>query len=524
MEEARPGRPRVNPDYNPVCARDKMASAVAEIYLHPLPAMATDDKGHASMKELQLYFGLTMTKLRKLLVTAGVYSFVKDGVDMVKVVQDLHRQGKSLEEIKELLSISTGTANSFLPYKSGTYNADFTADEYDYTNVSTEARRKRNQRKREKLKDTNRLENRKGEIADMEEQRTAMLCDSEENLQEPLQQDFAYVMQEQMDNRKEEKLEGCERGRRGSFSSIRYVHGKSLEKYIFYPKAGDFYRNRLQDDYEQHYIIEAGEGMYGVKDEQGKAHMFMLQHCNVGSGICIMLKEIYKCLKNGKLRAGQPRTEYEFYAVGPRQKQDQLVKEVIEKAVISLQNLSVQRKKAGMLSPESNLIKNGYYYFAKDVGSIEIFDNPNGAVQFCLDGVAYSAEEAVKLFSPYSGWRMQYQIVDRTENALENDMILMPVRINEDTLVSELNDLVFLVSEKHRGDFISYKDVPVFDTIFANIVEKLGAYYKSRPREMAKKAGDKLINILKEIGTDDDMFPEYEIQMVRDAVKDLWER
>ena len=69
------GRKKVNPDYNPVKARNEMAEAAAQIYLHPEADMETDRNGKASMKAMKEYFGLTMTKIRKLLVTAGVYSF-----------------------------------------------------------------------------------------------------------------------------------------------------------------------------------------------------------------------------------------------------------------------------------------------------------------------------------------------------------------------------------------------------------------------------------------------------------------
>lgn len=150
------GRPKVNPDYDPVRARDDLAAAVAKVYLHPASAAVTDGSGRTAMKELQETFGLSMTKIRKLLVTAGVYTFPKtlrDGrtVEMVSEVKRLRDAGKSIKEIGEILGVSRGTVTSFLPYQSGTYNADFTADGYDYTNVSAEARRKRNQRKRERM-------------------------------------------------------------------------------------------------------------------------------------------------------------------------------------------------------------------------------------------------------------------------------------------------------------------------------------------------------------------------------------
>ena len=46
------GRKKVNPDYNPVKARNEMAEAAAQIYLHPEADMETDRNGKASMKAM----------------------------------------------------------------------------------------------------------------------------------------------------------------------------------------------------------------------------------------------------------------------------------------------------------------------------------------------------------------------------------------------------------------------------------------------------------------------------------------
>ena len=118
------GRPKANPNYNPIKARNGLSSAVAKFYLHPSAEMDVDKEGHATMKSLELYFDWTITKIRKLLVSASVYRFYKYGVDMVEAVSDLYNKGYTLEMIKDTLCISTGTVSSLLPYKLGTYNAD----------------------------------------------------------------------------------------------------------------------------------------------------------------------------------------------------------------------------------------------------------------------------------------------------------------------------------------------------------------------------------------------------------------
>jgi hypothetical protein len=58
--------------------------------------------------------------------------------------------------------------------------------------------------------------------------------------------------------------------------------------------------------------------------------------------------------------------------------------------------------------------------------------------------------------------------------------------------------------------------------LFKKIVEKLDYYYHGNARDYGRAAADALVKRLKKIGSDDSIFPEYEIKMVRDAVKDLW--
>ena len=91
--------------------------------------------------------------------------------DLVKSVVEFYENPED-EEIRKKLSISVGTLNSLTPYKSGAYNADFTVYGYDLSNVSTDARRQRNQRKRNKMKE-DALKERQVSIEEMEDKRIA---------------------------------------------------------------------------------------------------------------------------------------------------------------------------------------------------------------------------------------------------------------------------------------------------------------------------------------------------------------
>ena len=75
------------------------------------------------------------------------------------------------------------------------------------------------------------------------------------------------------------------------------------------------------------------------------------------------------------------------------------------------------------------------------------------------------------------------------------------------------------MTQNHDGKFLSCKDVSAFDVLFEKLIKKLSYYYHSNPRNMGKDAGNRLIQILKEVGTDDEMFPEYEIKMVKQVIE-----
>lgn len=582
------GRPKVNPNYDPIRARDELSNAVAKLYLYPSAEMDVDKDGHATMKTLELYFGLTMTKIRKLLVSAGVYRFYKDGVDMVEAVNNLNSKGYTLEMIKDTLHISTGTANSLLPYKLGTYNADFTTDDYDYSNVSVDARRKRNQRKRERMKKPELIDNRNREVKELEEfmeeknktfrdrfndKKNEELKKSRQEAKEWLKDrgfddsediyskvaasvesgvlklsdvpDYKKLLAEdeieKMENdnlrtirflvsyvlnklrfvEEDEEIEELRVKTMGKkFVSSRYVHGKPVGAYLFKPKKGEYYRESL--DYCEE-IIDSNEDMYGVIDENRDTHMFIIQYVEFESAINVTMSEVYKCNKKGQLYSKHSNTEYEFVAFGSIERQDKLVREVIEKTVVALQNLTVTRRKDIGFNPDCHLVDDEYYYSVKEVGTIRIGENRHDGVYFQIDGKKYKPYDVMKLFGPYCGFNIRYQIGDKTDDVLESDMTLMPMRIDEDTLSVELNDLLFALSDDHDCTFISYENVAAFDVLFQKIIDKLKFYHRANQRAFGEAAANKLISILKEVGTNDDMFPEYEIKMVRDAVKELWE-
>ena len=69
--------------------------------------------------------------------------------------------------------------------------------------------------------------------------------------------------------------------------------------------------------------------------------------------------------------------------------------------------------------------------------------------------------------------------------------------------------------------FMSYKDVSKFNGLVLNPLLDLLEEYNGREPDEAKDAAERMIKILEGIPTDDDMFPKYEIENLKNSVKSL---
>ena len=491
-------RPKINPEYDPVKARDKLVQAVTDLYLHPQSVETMDQDGHTTMKEMMNTFGLSATKIRKLLVTGGHYHFyktLKNGrkVDMVKEVSDLIHEGKNTEEISSILEVSRGTVSSFMPYQSGVYHADFTADGYDLNNVSTDARRQRNQRKRNKMKEESVMKEKKAELHSAEQ-----------------------TLNELRDRKSMDKA---------LLKKVTQIHDSGLWFLI---------TDEIYGVGEN--IILSGEkdSILCVSDEYGISHYFTLLIYNMPEDNpfqLIQMAEVHQVMKaedsdfnqdckhyideNGNrwnYAADDSNTDFNFqfsYKKSDEEAGKKAIETLIQKTVLSLQNLTLD--------------KTGY---AKETGTIRIEDDENGETVFRLDGEECSPEELMQYFNLYVGFDLAYQIMDpSSKDVIENGMVLVPMKLNEEVFTQDLNDLLYTMTIDHKGKFLSKKDVPAFDVMFGKITDKYEYYCRyslenyGRLKDEVINAGKKMIQILNGIGTDDDLFPAYETGMIEAIMK-----
>ena len=102
------GRPKKKPEYDV----EKQFNA----FLQELSAAYEEAD---SMRDLAEELNITLLKLRKLLITAGVFTS-----DICTEINELRKQRKSVPEIMKITGLSRASVHSYLPYCKGIYNAE----------------------------------------------------------------------------------------------------------------------------------------------------------------------------------------------------------------------------------------------------------------------------------------------------------------------------------------------------------------------------------------------------------------
>ena len=123
------GRNKKKPEYDPEKIMNELIESVVECYL-----ATGDSKDEMSIRSIAEEFDITPLKVRKILITAGVFS-----TDISDEVNDLFSRGKSILEIQRITGLGRASVYSYLPYKKVIYNI---------SEVSLNAERNRKYRER----------------------------------------------------------------------------------------------------------------------------------------------------------------------------------------------------------------------------------------------------------------------------------------------------------------------------------------------------------------------------------------
>lgn len=136
-------RPKNKPDYNQEKIVKEILKDVIEAYEHlDQVQRAGGNLAYGALKELSDQLSFKPSKVRKLLITAGVH-FDKEiyVTDSGRLVLSLYKEGKSTEEIMKETGLKRSAVFSYLPYTKTIYKAD---------ELSTDAERIRLYRQRQK--------------------------------------------------------------------------------------------------------------------------------------------------------------------------------------------------------------------------------------------------------------------------------------------------------------------------------------------------------------------------------------
>ena len=138
------GRKKSKPDYNPSAILQNQMDAAVVLY---------DKEEHPSLQTIANELDLNSIKVRKLLITAGVYK--SDAADQVQKVFGTHRKAglshtEAIAATMQELNLSKASVTSYLPYEKGVYFPAKT----DNKNLSVGAERIRRMRKRNKVLET----------------------------------------------------------------------------------------------------------------------------------------------------------------------------------------------------------------------------------------------------------------------------------------------------------------------------------------------------------------------------------
>ena len=102
------GRPQKKPTYNSELQFQNFLQELREVY-----------EESDSLRMLAAEMNITLLKLRKLLITAGIFTS-----DICVEVNELYQAGKKIPEIMEFTGLSRASVHSYLPYTKGIYNAE----------------------------------------------------------------------------------------------------------------------------------------------------------------------------------------------------------------------------------------------------------------------------------------------------------------------------------------------------------------------------------------------------------------
>jgi hypothetical protein len=203
---------------------------------------------------------------------------------------------------------------------------------------------------------------------------------------------------------------------------------------------------------------------------------------------------------------------YEFaLRVDTESNQKVAVKRLHQKILkgISAKSMQIGQSQPGQIS--NAVYRGNLEYNLNETGLLRIEDDADGKIYIYMDGIKLTGEEFLKMLTVYNGFNMEWRFLDIADDV---DMPLK-LSITKDRMEEywqKFESMIMRFAE--HGSFVSYKrSADLSEEIFEylDILEELIRHGNG---EDAVELGERIINRLKGLETDDDCFPIYEIESV----------
>lgn len=117
VEKAKRGRPKKKPDYDREKEIEAFQARAVELFGEPYDDRIERSEDAPSIRDVANAMNTTPLRVRKMLVTAGVYS-----TKLSRKVQSLYEEGCSIQQIMDETGLKRASVHAYLPYVKGNYN------------------------------------------------------------------------------------------------------------------------------------------------------------------------------------------------------------------------------------------------------------------------------------------------------------------------------------------------------------------------------------------------------------------
>lgn len=128
--KAKRGRPKKKPDYDREKEIEAFQAKAVELFGEPYDDRIERSEDAPSIRDVANAMNATPLRVRKMLVTAGIYS-----TKLSRKVQSLYEEGWTIQQIMDETGLKKSSVHGYLPYIKGNYNLPESTLDAEYSRV-----------------------------------------------------------------------------------------------------------------------------------------------------------------------------------------------------------------------------------------------------------------------------------------------------------------------------------------------------------------------------------------------------